>query len=46
MTVKVIRVTAVLLVTAITVSKGIHAIVSDAFFGSAKVMRAVQSRAV
>jgi hypothetical protein len=43
MTVEVIRVATKLLMTAITVGKGIHTIVSNTLLGPAKVMAAVQS---
>ena len=46
MTVKVIGVAAELLITAITVSKGVHTIVSNTLLGPAKVMATVQGHAV
>ena len=46
MTVEVIRVAAEPLMTAVTVGKGVHGIVSNALLGSAKVMATVQAHAV
>ena len=46
MTVEVIRVAAEPLMTAVTVSKGVHGIVSDTLLGPAKVMATVQAHAV
>jgi hypothetical protein len=46
MTVEVIWVAAKLLMTPITVGKGVHTIISDTLLGSAKVMATVQSHAV
>ena len=46
MTVEVVRVTAEPLMTAVTMGKGVHTIVSDALLGPAKVMATVQAHAV